>query len=106
MVEKICRNVPQTMPSIILNRLREAPRKKSKEKINNSVKTMAATIDGIEQQVQDVKEYTGQAKTAAEKALLSEQRIVRNPRKHLYNIVQEQKQPRIMQSWQTKCQEI
>ena len=41
--------------------------------VEQNVKDMVATIGGIEQQVQDVKEYAGQAKTAAEKALLSEQ---------------------------------
>lgn len=41
--------------------------------VEQSVKEMVATINGIEQQVQDVKEYAGQAKTAAENALLSEQ---------------------------------
>ncbi len=41
--------------------------------VEQNVKDMVATIGGIEQQVQDVKEYAGQAKTAAENALLSEQ---------------------------------
>ena len=41
--------------------------------VEQNVKDMVATIGGIEQQVQDVKEYTGQAKIAAENALLSEQ---------------------------------
>lgn len=41
--------------------------------VEQNVKDMVATICGIEQQVQDVKEYAGQAKTAAENALLSEQ---------------------------------
>lgn len=41
--------------------------------VEQSVKDMVATIGGIEQQVQDVKEYAGQAKSASEKALLSEQ---------------------------------
>lgn len=40
--------------------------------VEQNVKDMVATINGIEQQVQDVKEYAGQAKTAAENALLSE----------------------------------
>lgn len=43
------------------------------KKVEQSVKDMVATVDGIDQQVQDVKGYAGQAKTAAEKALLSEQ---------------------------------
>ena len=38
-----------------------------------AIEEMVGTITGIEQQVQDVKEYAGQAKTAAENALLSEQ---------------------------------
>lgn len=41
--------------------------------VEQNVKDMVATIGGIEQQVQDVKEYAGQAKNAAENALLSEQ---------------------------------
>lgn len=42
------------------------------KKVEQSVKDMVATVEGIEQQVQDVKGYAGQAKTAAENALLSE----------------------------------
>ena len=38
-----------------------------------AIEEMVGTITGIEQQVQDVKEYAGQAKTASENALLSEQ---------------------------------
>lgn len=41
--------------------------------VEQNVKDMVAAIGGIEQQVQDVKKYAGQAKTAAENALLSEQ---------------------------------
>lgn len=38
-----------------------------------AIEEMVETVSGIEQQVQDVKKYAGQAETAAEKALLSEQ---------------------------------
>ena len=41
--------------------------------VEQNVKDMVATIGGIEQQVQDVKTYAGQAQSASEKALLSEQ---------------------------------
>lgn len=41
--------------------------------VEQNVKDMVATIGGIEQQVQDVKKYAGQAQSASEKALLSEQ---------------------------------
>lgn len=41
--------------------------------VEQNVKDMVATIDGIEQQVQDVKKFAGQAQSASEKALLSEQ---------------------------------
>ena len=50
-----------------------------------AIEEMVGTITGIEKQVQDVKEYAGEAKTAAENTLLSEQEKLRNPRKLLTN---------------------